>query len=99
MKVRRTELFDKWLRKLKDKQAKVLITSRLQRLAFGHLGDSKPVGNGVHELRIHVGPGYRLYYTRHGDEWILLLMGGNKGSQARDIKRAKQMVKDYDNQG
>ena len=98
MKVRRTELFDKWLRKLKDKQAKVLITSRLQRLAFGYLGDSKSVGSGVHELRIHVGPGYRLYYTRHGDEWILLLMGGNKGSQARDIKRAKQMVKDYDNQ-
>lgn len=69
--------------------------SRLDRLAFGHVGDAEPIGKGVSELRIHHGPGYRVYFQRRGDTIIVLLCGGNKGSQARDIKSALRLADEW----
>ena len=86
--------FTKWLHGLKDGHAKIVINKRLLRLKIGHLGDVKPVGDGISEVRIHYGPGYRLYCIRKGKAVIVMLGGGNKSSQSRDIKRAKQLA-DY----
>lgn len=72
-----------------------LIASRLDRLAFGHVGDARSVGDGVSELRIHHGPGYRVYFARRGDTVILLLCGGDKGSQRKDIGMAKQLLAEW----
>jgi len=77
---------------LKDGRARTLIASRLDRLAFGHTGDVKPVGQGISELRIHYGSGYRVYFQRRGNTIIILLCGGNKSTQAKDIKTAKRLV-------
>lgn len=74
---------------LRDKIAKTAVARRLHHLEFGNLGDAKPVGKGVTELRIHVGAGYRIYLGRHGERWIVLLCGGDKDSQAKDIARAQ----------
>lgn len=87
--VRQTETFTRWLTRLRDERARVLIAARIERLAFGHLGDSKPIGEGLSELRIHYGPGYRLYFQRRGKELIILLCGGDKRTQTRDIAAAK----------
>jgi putative addiction module killer protein len=73
-------------------RARALIASRLDRLAYGHTGDAKAVGAGVFELRIHYGPGYRVYFSRQGNAIIILLCGGDKGSQTRDIRTAKQLI-------
>jgi putative addiction module killer protein len=75
---------------LRDKIAKVSISKRLRQLELGNPGDAKPVGEGVIELRIHTGTGYRVYLGRHGEHWIVLLCGGDKSSQAKDIERAKE---------
>jgi putative addiction module killer protein len=91
-----TEVFRDWLDGLKDKRARVRIDDRLKRLANGNAGDTKSVGGGVQELRLHFGPGYRIYYFWKDGVLIVLLTGGDKSSQARDIARAKQMVKDAD---
>jgi putative addiction module killer protein len=72
--------------------ADCLLWERIDRLAYGHLGDAKPVGEGVTELRVHIGPGYRVYVTRRGDTITVLLCGGDKASQARDIVRAKALM-------
>jgi len=90
----RTVAFDRWLRRLKDDRARAKIAARVQRMAFGHFGDVSPVAEGVSELRIHDGPGYRVYFVQHGDAILILLCGGNKKSQARDIKAAKAFAKD-----
>ena len=87
-----TAEFSKWLLKLKDKTAKQKISLRVQRLAFGNPGDVKPVGEGVSELRIPYGPGYRVYYTQRGNVLIILLCGGDKSTQSKDIKKAKAML-------
>jgi putative addiction module killer protein len=92
LELRQTETFRRWRLRLKDGRARALIASRLDRLAFGHAGDAKAVGAGVFELRVHFGPGYRVYYARRGDAVILLLCGGDKGSQTRDIAMAKRML-------
>ena len=84
----RSEEFDHWLLTLKDKIARARIIHRIRSAELGNFGDSTPVGEGVSEMRIHVGPGYRLYYTRRGELVYLLLVGGDKSSQKRDIKRA-----------
>ena len=84
----RSEEFDHWLLTLKDKLARARIIHRIRSAELGNFGDSTPVGEGVSEMRIHVGPGYRLYYTRRGELVYLLLVGGDKSSQKRDIKRA-----------
>jgi putative addiction module killer protein len=79
---------------LKDREARSRITDRIERAERGNLGDVKPVGDGVHEMRIPYGPGYRLYFVRRGAVMILLLCGGDKGSQRRDIETAKAMAKE-----
>jgi putative addiction module killer protein len=93
--LRQTELFRKWRTKLKDERARSLIASRLDRLAFGHVGDAAPVGQGISELRIHYGPGYRIYFHQRGDTLVILLCGGDKGSQAADIRTAKRLAKEW----
>ena len=96
--VKETELFSKWLTKLKDIQGKVSIIRRVDRMRNGNFGDHKSLGENLSELRIPVGAGYRVYYTRHNDEIIILLVGGDKSTQANDIKRAKTMAKEYQNE-
>lgn len=83
------EPFSEWLNGLRDKVAQARIRVRLRQVQAGNLGDCEPVGEGVSELRIHVGAGYRVYFGRHGKALVLLLCGGDKGSQAADIKRAR----------
>ena len=86
--------FSNWLKKLRDKPAKISIVERISRLSSGLFGDSKSVGDGVSELRIHVGPGYRLYYTIRQQQVIILLVGGDKSTQATDIEKAKKLAKE-----
>lgn len=90
--LQQTERFRKWRSSLRDEQALSLIASRLDRLAFGHAGDVQPVGEGVSELRIHCGPGYHVYFQQRGTTIIVLLCGGDKSSQANDVKTAKRMA-------
>ncbi|MCC5995018.1 MAG: type II toxin-antitoxin system RelE/ParE family toxin [Oceanicaulis sp.] len=90
--LRQTPQFQKWREGLKDNRARALIASRLDRLAFGHAGDASPVGHGISELRIHYGPGYRVYFQRRGDTIIILLCGGDKSSQSRDIETARRLA-------
>lgn len=100
MRVLRTSTFDDWFNGLRDVRVRRLIQQRLNRFQYGiggsteHVGDSKYVGGRVHEVRIHYGPGYRVYYTRHGDVLVYLLCGGDKSSQARDIKRAQKLAEE-----
>ncbi len=89
----RTAEFDAWLSGLKDKVGRARIIQRMDAAMAGNFGDSEPVGEGVSEMRIHVGPGYRVYYTRRGEVVYLLLLGGDKSSQKRDIKRAIEMAR------
>ena len=91
--IKETETYRKWERKLKDPRAKATIAARVFRLANGLPGDVALVGEGVSELRIHYGPGYRVYFRQQGDEIILLLCGGNKSTQNKDIELAKQLAK------
>jgi putative addiction module killer protein len=95
IELKQTETFRKWLAKLQDERAATAIASRLDRLAFGHAGDAEPAGKGVSELRIHYGPGYRVYFQRRGDTIIVLLCGGNKGTQTRDIKTAPRLANEW----
>jgi len=90
--LKQTEQFRKWRTKLRDARARALIASRLDRLAFGHTGDAEPVGGGISELRIHHGPGYRIYFQQHGTTLIVLLCGGDKSSQTKDIATAKALA-------
>jgi putative addiction module killer protein len=92
----RTDAFAEWLRKLSDLRGRARILARLDAAALGNFGDCAPVGTGVSEMRIHTGPGYRVYYTRR--DWVLylLLLGGDKSTQRRDIKRAIKMAKELE---
>jgi putative addiction module killer protein len=92
--IRETGTFSKWLGALKDSRAKARIAARTQRLAFGNPGDVRPVGGGVSELRIDFGPGYRVYYLQRGKVLIILLCGGDKSSQDKDIKLALKLAKE-----
>ena len=92
--VRRTDIFIGWLNGLKDRRAAARIAARILRLEDGNLGDVKPVGEGVSELRIDYGPGYRVYFKRRGRRLIILLAGGDKVSQARDLKKAQGLARD-----
>lgn len=87
----RTEVFDAWLRGLRDLSGRARIDVRIKRLAQGNAGDVRSVGKGVSELRIDAGPGYRVYYATRGEEFILLLAGGDKSTQARDIEKAHEL--------
>ncbi len=88
-----TSAFDKWLKKLRDRKAVLAVAARLDRAKLGNFGDVKSVGSEINEMRLFVGSGYRLYYVIRDGRIILLLSGGNKSTQARDIKKAKAMVK------
>lgn len=92
VEIRKTKIFANWLDGLRDIQARARIQARLARLAAGNLGDVKPVGGGVSELRIDYGPGYRVYYTQRGNEVVILLAGGDKKTQATDIKTALRLA-------
>ncbi|HEY5070587.1 MAG TPA: type II toxin-antitoxin system RelE/ParE family toxin [Caulobacteraceae bacterium] len=89
------EPFTEWLNALRDKTAQARIRIRLRRVEVGNFGDAQPVGEGVSELRIHVGAGHRVYFGRHGQAVVVLLCGGDKGSQAADIKRAKTIWSEW----
>jgi putative addiction module killer protein len=89
----RSDEFDKWLTRLKDIKCKARIVARIRSAELGNLGDVRPVGEGISEMRIHSGPGYRLYFTQRGRLLIFLLVGGDKSSQRRDIIKAKALAK------
>jgi putative addiction module killer protein len=93
--IKETELFSKWLLKLKDTRAKVSILRRIKRITQGNFGDHKSVGDNVSELRITTGAGYRVYYTKRGEQIVILLIGGDKSTQSKDIEKAKALVKEY----
>jgi putative addiction module killer protein len=93
--ITKTDEFDAWLRRLRDIQAFVRIQKRLTRIEIGNFGDCKNVGDKVFEMRIDYGPGYRVYFTRRGKEIVLLLIGGDKSTQAKDILLAKALAKEY----
>ena len=89
-----TATFDHWFGRLKDRQAFFRIQARIDRIEDGNFGDCKPVGEGVSEMRIDCGPGYRVYFTQRGMEIIILLAGGDKSSQAKDIKTALRLAQE-----
>ncbi len=93
--IKETKIFSKWLLKLKDIRGKVAIFHRIKRVKEGNFGDHKSVGDGVSELRITIGAGYRVYYTKKGEEIIILLVGGDKSTQSKDIEKAKKLAKEY----
>jgi putative addiction module killer protein len=97
IEVRQTELFANWLRKLRDEKARARIQIRIRRLSLENFGDVKPVGEGVSELRIDYGPGYRVYFQRIGNVVVLLLIGGTKKTQEADIAKAKKLAKEVQN--
>lgn len=90
-----SEPFTQWLRGLRDGPIRNRIRQRIARVRLGNFGDTRPVGDGVQELRIHAGPGYRVYFGREGDAVVILLCGGDKGSQDRDIERAQEYWRDH----
>jgi len=93
IEIRRTDLFARWIDGLKDLRARARVLARIERLAAGNPGDVAPVGEGVSELRIDYGPGYRVYFKQPGRELIVLLAGGDKSSQAKDIKTALRLAR------
>lgn len=100
MKVLKTDQYDKWIKHLKDRNARARINARIRRIEISGvlLGDWKSVGDKVIELRSDVGPGYRIYAHKKGDELILLLVGGNKSTQQADIAKAKELLKAWEAQ-
>ena len=92
VEIRKTDLFAKWIDNLRDVQTKARVLVRIERLASGNAGDVKPVGEGISEMRIDYGPGYRVYFIKRGNELIILLAGGDKSSQAADIKVAIRLA-------
>jgi putative addiction module killer protein len=94
IEARQTDLFAGWLRKLRDEQARARIQIRIRRVSLGNFGDSKPLGEGVSELRIDYGPGYRVYFHRVGNLIVLLLIGGTRKTQDEDIAKAKKLAKE-----
>ena len=95
IEVVQTGEFDRWIRKLKDRQGKLRILKRIDRLANGNAGDVAPVGSGVSELRLNVGPGYRVYYLQEVDALVLLLCGGDKSTQPKDIEQAHELAEEW----
>ena len=93
MEIRKTARFAKWIDDLHDIRARARILARIERLATGNPGDAKAIREGISELRIDYGPGYRVYYTQHGQSVVILLAGGDKSTQARDIKTALRLAR------
>ncbi len=95
MLIQKSDLYFDWFKSLRDQQAKSRILSRLDRVEAGNLGECESIGEGVSEMKIHYGPGYRIYFIQRGTELIVLLGGGDKSTQAKDIKNAIKLAKDY----
>lgn len=93
LQIRKTDVYAAWIDGLRDVQGRARILVRIERLAAGNPGDVKPVGEGVSELRIDVGPGYRVYFTKRGQKLVILLAGGDKSSQATDVKTALRLAR------
>ncbi len=89
-----TEVYDEWFDSLKDTKGKARINARLRRVELGHFGDAEPVGDNVSELRFFFGSGYRIYFIQHGNEIIVLLAGGDKSTQSKDIDKALKLAKE-----
>ena len=94
VEIRQTEVYARWFRRLRDRQARVRIDSRIRRLSLGNPGDVRPVDEGVSEIRINYGPGYRVYFVQRGQTLVVLLAGGDKDSQTRDIRRALELARE-----
>jgi len=94
--IQTSETFDSWFDALHDRKAKARIQARIDRAEEGNFGDCEPVGKGVSEMRIHYGPGYRVYFKRFGREWVILLAGGDKSTQQTDIKTALKLARDLE---
>lgn len=94
--LRKTRTYARWERKLRDPRARAVIANRVARVAYGLMGDTKSVGGKVSELRIRYGPGYRVYYTCRGGEVIILLCGGDKSTQQRDIEKARKLARELE---
>ena len=93
IEIQQTEVFAHWFGRLRDRQARVRIDNRIRRLSLGNFGDVMPVGEGVSEIRINYGPGYRVYFVRRGPTLVILLAGGDKDTQHRDIRRALDLAR------
>jgi putative addiction module killer protein len=93
LQIRKTETFAQWLDGLRDVRARARVQVRIERVAAGNAGDVEPVGEGVSELRIDYGPGYRVYFKKHGREVVILLAGGDKRTQSADIKTALRLAR------
>ena len=93
VEIRQTEVYARWFGRLRDKQARVRIDSRIRRLSLGNPGDVRPEGAGVSEIRVDYGPGYRVYFVRRGEALVVLLAGGDKDSQEQDIRRALELAR------
>lgn len=91
--IRETQVYARWFSSLRDRRAKARIDTRIRRLSLGNPGDVKPVGSGISELRLDYGPGYRIYFIQRGSTMIILLAGGDKRTQARDIQQALELAK------
>jgi len=96
--IKQTSIFSRWISRLKDIKAKVSILRRIDRMKMGNVGDHKSIGNGIYELRIMAGPGYRVYYIKQDYEIIILLIGGDKSSQQKDIKKANKLLEELNNE-
>ena len=95
IEIRQSPEYEKWFASLKDRTARVRVDIRIRRLSLGNLGTVEPVGESVSELKIDHGPGYRVYFVQHRGHYVLLLAGGDKSTQARDIKKAKELARNY----
>lgn len=96
LEIRTTAAFDKWFQSLKDRRAKARVQVRIDRIQLGHFGDVSPVGEGVSEMRIFYGPGYRVYFVQRKSEVVILLNGGDKSTQSQDIVRAKEIARELE---
>jgi putative addiction module killer protein len=94
IEIRQTEVYERWFDSVRDRQARVRIDTRIRRLSLGNPGDVTPVGEGVSELRIDYGPGYRVYFMQRGQALVVLLAGGDKRTQDRDIRTALEMARE-----
>jgi putative addiction module killer protein len=95
IEVIQSSTFRRWVRRLRDRRAIARINARVRNVSIGNMGDTTSVGDGIFEMRIHYGPGYRLYFLREGRNVIVLLCGGDKDSQSRDIERARRLAREW----
>ena len=96
--IKSTPVFSKWLSKLKDLRGRIAVARRIERMEHGNFGDMKSVGRSILELRIATGPGYRVYLSKREERIIILLVGGDKSTQSKDIEKAEKLLKEYDNE-